>query len=433
MMRDTSIFVVAFLLVVGLSGSVAAEDTPAVVATEAPVPGVDASCAELVEMGESSNALIVCREEFEKAAQDPVAIRRLAKLEFKFGDPGRSAELWSSLIDLEGWTQGVASGRAMALWRAGEKEEAEKVFRGNLERGESQPAYSDLISFLLAFSRWPEAAEVAAAAMAAYPETCVYAELAGVAEAGRDDNERAVEMFAKAIEKGCPRYRWATLGPVPQHLFNPAYHVLLEPSGLVEGIRDVSDRECEQRFQLLALVVTADVAPQITDEILLRDKLEVRFEGLGLLSWLGSSVMPSWQKLLADDDFVLRKYTLRRIRELRDPAFIPLVEKHLGKEKSKSNLALTRLTLAELLLVQGDADRAEAQVREIPDDDSRFAVGLTSLANGAEERGDVAAALRLFDEALAADPEVYVDRERLAKLRADVEGPEAADPEDADD
>lgn len=432
-MRGTSIFVVAFLLVVGLSGSVAAEEGPAVVAAEVPVPGADANCVELVEMGEPNDALIVCREEFEEAAQDPAAIRRLAELEFKFGDPGRSVELWSSLIDLEGWTQDAASGQAMALWRAGEKEEAEKVFRKNLERGESQPAYTDLISFLLAFSRWPEAAEVAAAAMTAYPETCGYAELGGVAKAGQDDNEGAAELFAKAIENGCPPYRWTTLGPVPQHLDNPAYHRLIKPAGLVEGIREVSDRECEQRFQLLALVVTADVAQQITNEVLLRDKLEVRFEGIGLLSQLGSSVLASWQKLLADDDFVLRKYTLRRIRELRDPAFIPLVEEHLGKEKSKSNLALTRLTLAELLLVQGDAVRAEALVREIPNDDSRFAVGLTSLANSAEERGDIGAALRFFDEALAADSEVYVDRERLAKLRADVEHAEAAEPEDADD
>ena len=420
-MCKTQIFVMTALVVSGLCGPApAAKETPTDSAV-LDIETIDIGCAELVEMGEKEYALVVCQKEFDDSLQDPVAIRRLAELEFKYGDSERSLELWQSLIDLEGWSQEAASGKAMALWRAGKRDDADKLFHENLERDGSEPAYTDLISFLLAFNRWPEAVEVADKAMSAYPETCGYAELAGVAEAGQHNDTRAAELFARAVDKGCQQYRWATLGPVPQRLTEPPYMKLLIPTELVAGLREVSDRECEQRFRLLGAVVTAEVAPLITDEVLLRDKLEVRFEGLGLLSRLGSSVMTSWQRLLADDDFLLRKYTLRRIRELGDPAFIQLIEKHLSDEKSKRNLALTRLTLAELLLVKGEADRADQLVREIPPDDPRFAVGLTSLADAAEERGDIAMALRFLDEALAADPEVFVDRQRLDKLRADVE------------
>jgi tetratricopeptide (TPR) repeat protein len=406
-MRVAGTLLVTGLVVVGVCGPIVAEDEVVLGEADLELQQLpDASCEELVAMGEQEYALVVCRDELGEGSEDVVAIRRLADLEFRYGEPERSAELWARVIELEGWSEEAASGRAMALWRAGHREEAEALMRDNVTRGGGQPAYSDLIAFLLSFNRWSEAAELAEKALVAYPDTCGYAELWGVAEAGAGNDAHAAELFGKAVAKGCPLYRWATL---------------LDPVKLASGLDELDDRECEQRLQLLRSVVTPGVAPQITDEVLHRDKLEIRFEGIGLLSELGSPVMDSWKRLLADDDFVLRKYALRRIRELHDPAFIPLLEEHLESEPSRRNLDLTKLTLADLLLVRGDVSRAEALVREIPSRQPEFAVGLTALADAAESRGHIEQAVALFDEALAADPEVFVDRDRLAKLRAALE------------
>ena len=48
----------------------------------------------------------------------------------------------------------------------------------------------------------------------------------------------------------------------------------------------------------------------------------MRLTGLGLLATLGGRAAPSFTRLLASDDFILRKRVLREIREIHDPAFI---------------------------------------------------------------------------------------------------------------
>ncbi len=156
----------------------------------------------------------------------------------------------------------------------------------------------------------------------------------------------------------------------------------------------------------------------IADQVLGRHRLEIRYAGLGLLSRLGAAAMGEWPRLLVADDFILRKLTLRRIRENADPAFVPLLEQHLEKgEDTPGNLNLTRLTLGELLLGLGRVEDAGSLLAAIPAADPLYAVGRVALADHAEAAGEISAALDYLEQALAASPEVYVERDRLDKLR----------------
>jgi tetratricopeptide (TPR) repeat protein len=112
---------------------------------------------------------------------------------------------------------------------------------------------------------------------------------------------------------------------------------------------------------------------------------------------------------------------LRRIREIGDPVFVPLLETHLEAGKDTvGNLALTRLTLGELYLASGDVKGAGVLLSQIPTDDPLYAIGRIALADHAEASGDPATALSYLEEALATSSEVYVDRDRLDKLRRTV-------------
>jgi tetratricopeptide (TPR) repeat protein len=396
-------------------------------AQQEPPPAAVAGCADLVAAGELAQALAPCRAEHAADPASPDLTRMLALAEFSEGDAERAAQLWGSLLESEGWSFEDAHDQAMALWRAGDVEAAERVIRSNLERQPSAVAHRDLIEFLMGFERWQEAAAAAAAATELFPSSCDLLEHHGVAEATLGNDERAAALLAKAIEAGCPRYRWTGRGVLPERLGQAEYRRLLDPELLADGLRELDDQVCLDQLRLLRLVMTPEQAPAVTREVLLRTNAKVRLIGLGLLADLGAAALESFKQLLADDDFILRKYTLRRIRELDDPAFRPLLEAHLEREKLPGNRALTSLALAELLLAQGDAGRAEELLLGIPEDDALHPVALVRLADHAEADGDLARALELIERARAINPQLYVEQGRQQRLREALGRSEPAD------
>lgn len=382
---------------------------------------VTMSCSEARSAGEPWQALEACREALAASPDDLELMRVVAGLEFDEGEPEAAVELWQKIQATEGWQVTTARRLAAAQWRAGEFDAAEATLRDAITRTDAPEAATDLVRLLLDRSRWDDATAAATAAIAATPDDCRLYELRGLAAAGAGDHDAAATDFGRAVEHGCPPYRWATLGVVPEHLDAAPYHRLLDPNELVAGLDRVDDDECELRLRLLEQVLTPAVAPAITDVVVGRTTLEVRYAGLGLLARLGAQVLPSWQRLLADDDFILRKLALRRIRELDDPAFAPLLEAHLeAGTDTPGNLALTRLALAQLKLDEGDVAGGAALLDEIPTDDPLYAVGRVALADRVEADGDAAAALGYLEQALAADPAVHVAEGRLEKLRGAV-------------
>jgi len=404
--------------IVGLA-AVAAAGTFTATGTEAEV-GLP-SCSEARAAGDTWQALEACRAELAAQPDDVGLLREVARLEYEEGDADASAALWARLEKLDGWAVETALGRGAALWRAGRIEEAEAVLRDAVGRSGSTEASTALVELLLEHHRWDEAATVASEAIEDAPDSCRLYELRGLAAAGDGDDDTAAGDFARAVERGCPPYRWATLGVLPERVEAEPYRRLLDPEELTAGLMAVDDRECELRLRLLDLVLAPSAAPAITDVVVGRDRLELRYAGLGLLEELGPAAVESWRRLLSDDDFVLRKLALRRIREQREPVYRELLERHLERGDTPGNMALTRLALGELLLDAGDRGRAGSLLDAIPADDPLYALGRISLADSAEAAGELAAALRYLEQARAADPEVHVQLGRIDKLRSDVE------------
>jgi tetratricopeptide (TPR) repeat protein len=408
MMRSNSMVVLgALVLCAGVS---VAEETASGPETR--------GCHELVLAGELEAALEACHEELARAPDSMSLARLTARAEYAAGDALRAAELWRRVLTAEGWSEEAARHCARALWRGGETEAAEALFEEILDRASSLDAHSDLIAFLLSFDRWDEAASAAEKAAAEFPDHCEFVEDRGLAEAGRGRDEPAAKLFAAAVAGGCPAFRWTSRGVMPERVTQPAYRPLLQPELLVADLEKLSDRECLQRFELLRMVVTPAVAPEVAAQVLGRSTAQVRFAGLGLLADLGGKAVGSWEEILGSDDFILRKHALRRIRQLHDPVFEPVLFRHLEREELAGNRSLTLLALGELLLDGDQSNRGEILLRSIPKDDAVFPVALLSLADRAEARGEYAAALALVDEVKAAAPDFRVDPERVDRLRA---------------
>lgn len=381
-----------------------------------PTPFPPMTCAEAVEKGIMEAAVEPCRAELAAEPDSERLIRLGARVEFAEGDPALSAELWQQLLDREGWNDAAARGRAMALWRAGEIPAAEALLRQRVEREPSPSPRHDLIDFLLGFDRFEEAARLAASASADFPEDCLFFEDQAVATAGLGDDARAVELIAKAVASGCSRFQWTTRGVLANRVDHPAYRPLLEPSLLVEGLAKLDNDECVQRLRLLRPVFTPAQAPAVTDEVLNRKTAEVRLAGLGLLASLGGRAAPSFTRLLASDDFILRKRVLREIREIHDPAFLPLLEQHLEREPLPGNRSLTALALGELLLDGDRAKEGERLLLGIPSDQPTYPVARLVLAQWADKRGEPDRARALVEEARAVEPKLFVDRALLERL-----------------
>ena len=334
--------------------------------------------------GGGLDALDACREAFALSPDDPQIGRRAAELEFQYGDSGVSAEIWGDLIEREGWQPQLVRGRAMALWRAGDPGSAEPMLREIVDRSPSEGAYLDLLKFLLAMDHNAEAVSAASKAAGVYPTLCEIEELWGQALAALGDDDEAATHFYRGVLKGCAPYHWTRLGPVPTRLDRPVYTAMLVPDELVSGLDDLDDEQCLRRFELLAPVMSAAVAPAVTDQLIARSSRDVQLAGLGLLTVVGAEAMASWERVLASDDLVVRKQALRRLLQLDDPAFIPLLEHHLDREPLPGNRNLTALALGELLLEGPDPERGRALLESIPKDDPSHPRAIqTLLADGA--------------------------------------------------
>jgi len=406
MLRIASIVTICLLSSVGWTAEVGAA-----------ADGPPARCRELAA-GQSEEALAPCREALAAEPDDHELVPILADLEFRYGDPARSAELWQWLLAHGGWQPDPARGYAMALWRSGRPAEAEPVFREIARRSPSTRASLDLVRYLLGMDRWADAAEAASGALALHRESCELEEALGGALAMLDRDDQAAEHFARAVRSGCPPYGWTRIGPVPDRLDLPAYRALLVPGELISGLDDLDDTQCFFRFQLLARVMVPEAAPAVTDQVLKRRTAQVRIAGIGLLAAVGSQASGSWARLLASDDFVLRKQALRKIRLLDDDAFIPMLEAHLGREELPGNSNLTALALGALLLEGKDPARGQALLEAIPSDDPSYPHARLRLLDLAEAQGDDRLAAERLGEIRAVAPEFWIDPERESRLRA---------------
>ncbi len=369
MFRISAVIVAVFFM---WAGSVTGEEK-----TLAPESSLD-RCVRLAVDG-GSDALGACREALSVSPDDPEIGRLAAELEFQFGDPATSAEIWAELIERDGWRPELARGQAMALWRAGDTESAEPILKDIVDRVPSAGASLDLVNFLLAMDRNFEAATSASAAAGLYPALCKIEEAWGQALAAMGDDGEAATHFSRAVQKGCAPYGWTRLGPVPTRLDRTPYQALLVPAELVSGLDDLDDDQCLRRFELLAPVMSPAAAPAVTEQVMTRSSQEIQLAGLGLLTVVGAEGMASWERTLASDDLVIRKQALRRIRQLDDPAFIPLLEHHLESEALPGNRNLTALTLGELLLEGSDTERGRALLETIPEDDPSYPQAIGAL------------------------------------------------------
>jgi tetratricopeptide (TPR) repeat protein len=371
-------------------------------------------------MGLAERALPLCREELERAPRSIELMRLNALAEGEAGNLRRAIELWQQLIEREGWQHAYAHGWAAALWRMDAMDEAEAVLRDNIERTTTPLAHQSLIRLLLSLERWDDALEAAEQASEAYPDECGFVEAQGVAEAEMGHHERASELLAAAMDKGCTAERWANYEVFAPHLYRSTYRRLLNADDLTRDLSQLDDFECRQRMRLLRSVMRPEVAPLITREILARSDIDVRLAGLALLYELGPGAVDAWQRLLVEGDADLRALTLRPLRAVHDAAFVPLLEAHRQREESPELKALTSLALGESLVAAGDPVRARSVLETVPVSTAAYSQARLALATLAEQRGDPAAALELIEQATAADPELRIDPRRLADLEAAV-------------
>lgn len=399
------------------------------VATTAPEPpplvGTPAEqCAQGLAERRFAEAVDPCRTAVEALPGDLELLRTAATVEFNAGNGAASAALWSRILG-QGWSIEASQAQAMALWRAGETSQAESVLRDNLSRTPSGQTALDMIRFLAAFGRNGEAITLAQKSAPLYPGTCEIEEMRGAAEAAQGSHEAAAAAYARAIEAGCPTFGWTGLGAGTASLDDPAYRELLDPKVIIEGLDQLNDEDCLRRLTLLQHSISPEVAQPVLQVALNRETIRVRMAALGLLSQLGNSAPEVWSTLLASDDFLLRKHTLRRINALEDPVFIPLLEKHLEKETTRGNRSLVALGLGQLYLDQGKTKEGLASLESIPSEDPLFVKAQLVLADAAHDAGNAKAELGHLERARDAAPETFLEVGRLERLRQEI-NPESA-------
>lgn len=392
-----------------------------VVTEPPPLVGTPAEqCAQGLVERRFSEAVDPCRKAIEARPGDLELLRTAANVEFTAGNGAESAALWSRILG-QGWSIEASQAQAMALWRAGENDAAETVLRDNLSRAPSGQTALDLIRFFAAFGRNDEAIALAQTSAPLYPDTCEIEEMRGVAEAAQGRHEAAAASYGRAIEAGCPTFGWTGLGAGAASLDDPAYKELLNPKVIVEGLDQLDDDACLSRLTLLQHSMSPDVAQPVLHVALKRDTARVRMAALGLLAQLGASAPEVWPTLLSSDDFLLRKHTLRRINALEDPAFIPLLEKHLEKETTRGNRSLVALGLGQLYLKEDRNKEGLASLESIPSEDPLFVKAQLVLADAAHDAGNAKTELGHLERARDSAPETFLEVGRLQRLREELD------------
>ncbi len=405
--------------------TIQSETTILEVASTAPEPpplvGTPAEqCAQGLEESRFAEAVDPCRQAVKIHPGEVQLLTTAARVEFKAGNGAESAALWSRVLG-QGWSIEASQSLAMALWRAGDTDHAEIVLRENLERAPSGGTALDLIRFLAAFGRNADAIELAKKSSLLYHATCEIEEMRGAAEAAEGRHEAAAAAYGRAIEAGCPPFGWTALGAGAASLENPAYRKLLNPKAIVDGLGQLDDDECLARLTLLQHTMAPEVAQPVLKVALNRTTARVRLAALGLLAQLGASAPDVWPELLSSEDFLLRKYTLRRIVALEDPAFIPLLEQQIKKETTRGNRSLAALGLGVLYLDQGKIEEGLASLESIPSEDPLFIKSRLVLAEVARDAGDATAELAHLERVRDAAPETFLEVDRLERLRREID------------
>lgn len=379
---------------------------------------VSSQCLSGAGQGRWEEAADACLRAVEEEPRNTELIRTAAEVLFRADRGEESARCWKKILDQEGWNCDIALKRANALWRGGRIDTAGAILSECAKKCTStSEATLARLRFLEDFQRWDQAASFAKEAEEKFPTDCRISELRAVAEAQRGEWNESASAIARALKKGCPPFRWANLGEIPHHLDQPAYAEFLKPESIVAGLSSLDEKACTERLLLLKGRMTPAVIAPVLDTLLHRKTAQTRLVALGLITELGPDAGEAWETLLASDDFILRKYTLREIRKLRNPAFIPLLRKHLLREKSPGNLDLTRISLGELLYAQGKKEEGVRLVNSVQRDGYLFQPAQLLLARWAREAGSDAEEMACLEEAQAADPSTFLQVERLEELQ----------------
>ncbi len=341
--------------------------------TPSPTPvvieaGPASECLMATARGDMGRALAECGKAVEQGHRDPRILDALASAELQEGDPGRAAKLWRQLIEEHGWQWRWAQGLEKALWRDERPDEAERVLRDAVKRDPSPAPYRALVEFLLGFSRWQDAADIATEALRRYPDDCGLHEDLGVAEAGLEHDGKAAASIRKALALGCPALRWTRRGEIPHRIDRPEYRPLLQPAQIARGLSRLSEGDALSRLRLLQLVPDPTVAPDLGEAALHNPSPAVKLASLHLLQEIGKSAIPEWRQILSAPDLMLRKHALRMIARTDEPFFVPILEERLKKEKAPHNLSLVRIALARRIAAS-DPSRARTLLEAVPQDD----------------------------------------------------------------
>lgn len=380
-----------------------------------PLPPADA-CRYLVGIGELESALPYCRTAFDMDHAAETA-RLLASCEFGAGDASRAVTLWQQVMDQEGWSLEASCGKANALWRTGQIKEAEQLFLANYQRDPGEKTLSELMRFYMGFSRWGEADAWGEEAVKKFPDNCHMLELLSATKAALGNVPASVALIKKIKSLPCPPYGWASVPGISEELDLPAYRALLDPEEIARSIRPKDTEDTVEKLTLLRLVATPAVGRPVAKAALENKDFNVRSLVLAILQALGTSATEPWSTVLTCDDFVLRKYAIRRQMSMKNPAFLPLLEKAYAAETMPGNRAMLQLLMGEMMLAGKDPAAGEVLLRAVPERDPMFPLAALQLSTLSETRKDYSQALQWIQKALAAAPDLEVDPARIERLK----------------
>lgn len=373
-------------------------------------------CKDLYSKEKNEIALKTCRDAYNINNNSIELIRILAELEYSAGDPFKSAKLWDLLISKEGYKYEYSLAKANALLNAGDVMEAEEIFKYNIEKENNFDSYKRLIDFYISFQNFSEAIKLSRKAQIIFPDKCELIELEGISNIGLDKDKEAIFLIKKAISKGCPSFRWADRYLNTDKLEKEIYKELLNPYEILENFENLNLEEIVFRLKLLNYVMIPEVADKVSDIILENKNFLVKNYGLYLLTLLDEKAISSWEKILNSDDFLTRKYALRKIREIGNPFFIPLLEKNIEKEKMIHNKNLTYLTLGELYLKKEELEKSKKYLKMIPSRDFIYPLALYDLAILEEKNKNYEKALKLLKKIQKISPG-FVDKKEFERIK----------------
>jgi tetratricopeptide (TPR) repeat protein len=380
-----------------------------------PISPMDA-CRYLVRIGEPESALAYCRTAYDTGHATEAA-GLLAGCEFAAGDAERAAALWQAVMDGSGWSFDASNGKANALWRAGQVKEAEELFLANYQRAPGLRSISELMRFYMGFSRWGEADAWGEAAAKSFPDDCQILNMRSATKAALGNTEAAVGLIKRIKALPCPPYAWASLPGISERLDLPAYKALLDPEEIARSLRPNDTEETIEKLTLLRLVPAPAVGAMVAKTAVENRDFDVRSLALAVLQALGTSALEPWTTVLTSDDFVLRKYAIRRQMSMKDPAFLPILEKAYVCEKMPGNRAMLQLLIGQLMVSGKNPAEGESLLRAVPETDPMFPLAALQLSLICEARKDYGQALQWVQRALVRAPELSVDPARVQRLK----------------